>query len=81
MRVSALRRVCWKEKTAGTQLSARDDGKKSGFMSTRGQFFPSRNVTDLAEMNPACEARTPPARAQWAGKELIYELFSILPSH
>jgi len=50
-------------------------------MSTRGQFFPSRNVTDLAEMNPACEARTPPARAQWAGKELIYELFSILPSH
>ena len=62
-------RVCWKEQRADTQLSARDDGQKTGFMSTRGQFFTSQNITHRAEMNPMCETRTSPARAQWAGKE------------
>lgn len=53
-------------------------------MSTRGQFFTSQTVTHVAEMNPACETRTSPTRAQWAGKELFtnsFYLFSVLPSH
>lgn len=72
------------EQRHNAQLFARGDEKKGGFKSTRGQFFISQNITHLAAMNPACETRTSPARAQWAGKEPFmnsFYFFSVLPSH
>lgn len=53
-------------------------------MSTRGQFFTSQNIAHPAEINPARETRTSPARAQWAEKESFmnpFHLFSVLPRH
>lgn len=78
MRISALRRVYQKD----TQLSIMSHGKNNGFM--RGQFFTSRNIAPPAEINPARETRTSPARAWWAEKESFmnsFYLFSVLPRH
>lgn len=80
MRVSALRTVYQKD----AQLSVWSHGKSNGFMSTRGQFFTSQNIAHPAEINPARETRTSPARAQWAEKESFmnsFYLFSVLPRH
>lgn len=79
MRVSALRMVYQKD----IQLSVGSHGN-NGFMTTGGQFFTSQNIAHPAEINPANETRTSPARAQWAEKESFmnsFYLFSVLPGH
>lgn len=67
-----------------TQLCIMSHGKNNGFMSTWEKFFTSRDIAPPAEINPACETRTSPARAWRAEKESFmnsFYLFSVLPRH